>query len=178
VKKAKPSVTTFHIQVFESNLARDSKPLLPISVEANLPHIALPIGQNLETASISILVTYYDTCAAVNVGYIGHHLPIAEKFPQVVKSLNYAAERYTPLILSGIVTDTEEKSTVKPTTTLPAIIEYWLPFRPKEGHRTTLKIALGRHVSVNTIIGMPMIKPAKLSLDLTDNVVESEVLDT
>jgi hypothetical protein len=176
-KKVKPSVTTFHIQVFESNLARDSKPLLPISIEANLPHIALPIGQNLETASISILVAY-DTCAANNVGYIGHHLPITEKFPQVVKSLTYAADKYSPLVLSGIVTDTEGKSTVKPTTTLPDIIEYWLPFRTKEGHRTTLKIALGHHVSVNTIIGMPMIKPAKLSLDLTDNVVKAGVLDT
>jgi hypothetical protein len=36
-----------------------------------------------------------------------------------------------------------------------------------------LKIAL-----VNTIIGMPMIKPAKLSLDLIESVVESGVLDT
>jgi hypothetical protein len=35
-----------------------------------------------------------------------------------------------------------------------------------------------KFVSVNTIIGMPMIKPAKLSLDLIDNVVESGVLDT
>jgi hypothetical protein len=176
-KKAKQGVKTFHIQVFEANSAKDIKPLLPISIEANLPHIALPIDQNLEASSISILVAY-DTCAAINVGYLGHHLPIAEKFPQVVKSLMYAADKYSPLVLSGIVTDTEGKSTVKPTTTLPAIIEYWLPFRTKEGHRTTLKIALGHHVSVNTIIGMPMIKPFKLSLDLSDNVVEAGILDT
>jgi hypothetical protein len=176
-KKAKQDVTTFHIQVFEANLAKDIKPLLPISIEANLPHIALPTGQNFETSSISILLAY-DACAAVNVGYLGHHLPIAEKFPQVVKSLTYAAGKYSPLVLSGIVTDTEGKSTVKPTTTLPAIIEYWLPFRTKEGHRTMLKIALGHHVSVNTIIGMPMIKPAKLSLNLSDNVVKAGVLDT
>jgi hypothetical protein len=79
--------------------------------------------------------------------------------------------------LSGIITDPAGKATIKPTASLPAIIEYWLPFRTKEGHRTTLKIALGHHVSVHTIIGMPMIKPAKLSLDLTDNVVEAGVLD-
>jgi uncharacterized Zn finger protein (UPF0148 family) len=176
-KKAKQGVRTFHIQVFEANSAKDIKPLLPISIETNLSHIPLPIGQNLETSSISILVAY-DTCAAVNIGHLGHHLQIAEKFPQVVKSLTYAADKYSPLMLSGIVTETEGKSTVKPTTTLPAIIENWLPFRTKEGHRTTLKIALGHHVSVNTIIGMPMIKPAKLSLDLSDNVVEAGVLDT
>jgi hypothetical protein len=53
-----------------------------------------------------------------------------------------------------------------------------MPFLTKEGHRTTLKIALGCNVSVNTIIGMPMIRPAKLSLNLVDNVVESAILDT
>jgi hypothetical protein len=52
-------------------------------------------------------------------------------------------------------------TTVKPTTTLPAIIEYFLPYRSKEGYdRTTLKIALGEMVSVNTIIRMSFIKTA------------------
>jgi hypothetical protein len=122
----------------------------------------------------------YDTCAACNVGYLGHHLLIAEKFPELVKSLVYAEDKYAPLTLLGIVTENKENgvTSMKPTATLPAIIEYWLPFLTKEGHRTTLKIALGKFVSVNTIIGMPMIKPAKLSLDLIDNVVESGVLDT
>ncbi len=53
-----------------------------------------------------------------------------------------------------------------------------MPFLTKEGHKTTLKIALGDDVSVNTIIGMPMIRPAKLSFDVLDNVVEPGILDT
>ncbi len=53
-----------------------------------------------------------------------------------------------------------------------------MPFLTKEGHKTTLKIALGFNVSVNTIIVMPIIRPAKLSLDLVDNVVKSGILDT
>jgi hypothetical protein len=110
---------------------------------------------------------------------LGHHLPIAEKFPQLVKSLVYAAEKYAPLTSSGIVSDKEGSITeMKPTATLPAVIEYWLPFLTKEGHTTTLKIALGKSVSVNAIIGMPMIRPAELSLDLVNDVVESGVLDT
>jgi hypothetical protein len=94
-----------------------------------------------------------------------------------VKSLIYGEDKYSPLVLSGIVTDPEGKTTIKSTASLPPVIEYWLPYCTKEGHRTTLKIALGHHVSVNTIIGMPMIEPAKLSLDLMDNVVEAGVLD-
>jgi hypothetical protein len=48
----------------------------------------------------------------------------------------------------------------------------------KQDHHTSLKIVLGKQVSVNTILGMPMIQPAQLSLDLVNNVVESGVLDT
>jgi hypothetical protein len=60
---------------------------------------------------------------------------------------------------------------------LPAIIEYYLPYKSKEGYQTTLKIALGELVSVNTNMGMCMIKPAKLSMDLNDNVIDPGVLD-
>ena len=65
-----------------------------------------------------------------------------------------------------------------PTSTLPVVIEYDMPYLSKEGYQTSLKIALGQGVSVNTIIGMSMIRPAKLSLDLTDDVMEAGVLDT
>jgi hypothetical protein len=155
------------------------KPMLPISIKSRLPHIVMPIGQN-HAASLFSLPVAYDTCAACNVGYLGHHLPIAEKFPELVKSLVYAEDKYAPLTLSAIITENKENgvTSMKPTATLPAIVEYWPPFLMKEGHRTELKIALGKFVSVNTIIGMPMIKPAKLSLDLIDSVVESGVLDT
>jgi hypothetical protein len=161
--------------VFEVNLS--AKPLLPIQIESNLPHIMIPIGQNPKSA-IFALQSAYDTCAACNVGYLIFHLSIAEKFPQTVKSLTYCKDKYAPLILSGIVSEKKNDAAVmKPTASLPAIIEYWLPFPTMEGHRTTLKIALGKMVSVNTIIGMPMIGPAKLSLDLIDNVVDSGILD-
>ena len=120
----------------------------------------------------------YDTCAACNVGFAGHHLPIAERYPELVKSVTYTADKYSPLTLSGIVHGEKGKSTKQPSAILPIVIEYWMPFLTKEGHKTTLKIALGNEVSVNTIIGMPMIRPAKLSFDLVDNVVDSGILDT
>jgi hypothetical protein len=66
---------------------------------------------------------------------------LQRKFPQLVKSLVYAAEKYAPLTLSDIVSDKEGSITeMKPTATLPAVIEYWLPFLTKEGHRATLKL--------------------------------------
>jgi hypothetical protein len=104
-------------------------------------------------------------------------LPIAERSPELVKSLTFAEDKYTPLTLSGIVQN-GGKAPSKPSASLPIVIEYWMPFLTKEDHKTSLKIALGDNVSVNTIIGMPMIRPAKMSFDLIDNVVESGILDS
>jgi hypothetical protein len=54
------------------------------------------------------------------------------KFPQLVKSLVWAAKKYAPLTLSGMVTDKEgSKMAMKPTATLPVLIKYWLPFSRK-----------------------------------------------
>jgi hypothetical protein len=79
-------------------------------------------------------------------------------------------------MLSGIVTDNQ--TIIKPTTSLPAVIKYKLAYRTTEGYTATFKIAIGEQVSVNTIMGMAMIKPALFSLNLKDHVVDPGVLDT
>jgi hypothetical protein len=118
----------------------------------------------------------YNACAACNIEYLGHHL---YPFSPLVKSFADAEDKYAPLTLSGIITNKEGSETsMKPNPPLPTVVEYWLPFLIKEGHRKAFKSALGKSVSVNTIIIMPMIKPAKIPLDLVDNVVKSIVLDT
>jgi hypothetical protein len=85
-KKTKDSQVTTFVVLFEGNKAPSAQPSLPISIKPNLPYTIMPIRQNIEALTFSLLLAY-DTCAACNVRYLGHHLPIAEKFPQVVKSL-------------------------------------------------------------------------------------------
>jgi hypothetical protein len=48
----------------------------------------------------------------------------------------------------------------------------------KQGHPTSFKVAIGDNVAVNTLIGMSMIRPAKFSLDLEDDVIDSGILNT
>jgi hypothetical protein len=52
-----------------------------------------------------------------------------------------------------------------------------MPHPSKQGHPTSFKVAIGNNVAVNTLIGMSMIGPAKFSLDLEDNVIDSGILD-
>ena len=77
---------------------------------------------------------------------------------------------------------TDDNSKIKPeqstfTTTLPAIVEYFTPYKTTEGAPVTLKIALGNHVGVNTIMGLSTIKNARLSLDLDSNTFQAGILD-
>jgi hypothetical protein len=112
------AILTFIVCFLKVNCS--TKPLLLVSIESNLPHIVMPIGQNHASSPFSLLLAY-DTCAACNIGYLGHHLPITEKFPELVKSLIYAGDKYGPLTLSGIVTKNKEDgvSSMKPTAHLP-----------------------------------------------------------
>ena len=157
------------------------KPPLPINYDAHLPHLNFNIGQESDT-SFKINVAY-DTCAVLNVGYSGYHLTIAKAFPSVVKALTWAKQDYSPLVLSGIVSDennnpmsSDQKPSSKTTTSLPATIEYYTPYVTKEGSPVTFKVALGNNVGVNTIMGLSTIKNAKMSLDLDAGVFEAGIL--
>jgi hypothetical protein len=61
-----------------------SKPLLPISVNTNLPHFLLDIGQPDADTSLKLSVAY-DTYAVLCVGWSGFHLVVAKAFPHLVK---------------------------------------------------------------------------------------------
>ena len=74
--------------------------------------------------------------------------------------------------------DGDNTQSEKLVTTLPAVIEYFMPHPSKQGQPTSFKVAIGDNVAVNTLIGMSMIRPAKFSLDLEDNVIDNGILDT
>jgi hypothetical protein len=107
-------------------------------------------------------------------------LAIAKKFPEIVKSLTWAKDRFTPLTLSGVVSpeDAQPDNEKRHQTILPAIIEYHMPYLSKSGSATSFKVAIGPNVAVNTIIGASMIKAGKFSLDIEDGIIDSGVLDT
>jgi hypothetical protein len=139
-----------------------TKPLLPISIDTHLPHFEVAIGQKESNSPFRISLAY-DTCAVTNVGWSTYHLAIAKKHPQLIKSLVWAKDQYTPLTLSGVVSSDDPKSKIETTqTVLPAIIEYHMPYMSTQGSATSFKVAIGPNVAVNTIIGMSMIRAGHL----------------
>lgn len=150
-----------------------AKPVLPINYNINLPHFALSIG-NKDIFSFKLSVAF-DTLAVLNVGNADFHLAISKRYPQTVKSLVWANDAYSPLTLSGVVS---KDLKYKPITELPAVIEYYLSYNTKQDTSASFKVALGKNVAVNTIIGFATIKAAKLNLDVENDVITSSILST
>lgn len=160
--------TLFSLIVAETQVT--AKPVLPIAYDMNLLHISLTVGDS-DHVHFNLSIAF-DTLAVLNVGNTKYYLAIAKKFSQVVKNLIWAGKNYNPLKLSGVV----GKEEFNPTTLLPAITEYHMVYKTVEGSATTLKVALGNNVAINTIIGMSTIKAAKMTLDMADEVVDSKIL--
>ena len=150
------------------------RPNLPINIDSLLPHVVMQVGTKLEN-SVGMTITY-DSGAALNIGSKDYHLTLARKFPHIVKSLTWCKDDYSPLRLSGIVKDDATAQALS--TSLPAVIEYHMPYKSKTGASTSFKVALGSQVAVNTIIGMSMIRAGKFSLDLEADVMDPGILDT
>ena len=53
-----------------------------------------------------------------------------------------------------------------------------MPYLTHEGHPTTLLVACGPNVTVNTILGLPFIQGTRMVLDASDQVAELRALDT
>ena len=102
-------------------------------------------------------------------------MAIAKAYPALVKSITLASDRYSPIILAGVVSN-DDKST-RVITHLPAVVEFHLPYKTTSGQATSLKIAIGDDVSVNCLLGLSFIQTAHLILDSHNNVVESRILD-
>ena len=76
-------------------------------------------------------------------------------------------------MLSGIVQRGGESITTK----LTVGFQFHLPYLTKDGDTTSILIATGPHVTVNTIVGLPFIQATRAVIDLSDNVVELRAFD-
>ncbi len=79
----------------------------------------------------------------------------------------------SPIILSGIVQDDSRAIT----TDLAGVFQFHLPYPTKDGCQTFFIVATGPQVSVNTVLGLPLITATGMIINTIDNVVEAKHLD-
>jgi hypothetical protein len=62
------------------------------------------------------------------------------------------------------------------TTDLAVAFQFHLPYPTKDGHQTSFIVANRPHVSVNTVLGLPLITATGMIIDTVNNIVEAKHL--
>jgi hypothetical protein len=148
------------------------KPMMPVSIQSNLPHIVMQFGLDPNCPNCPSIRCAVDSCAALTTGNFHFFASLVKQFPHIVAKI-FAPQDYAPIILSGIVQSNQEAVT----TNLEVGFQLHLPYKTKEGDDSSLMIATGPNVSVNTIIGLPFMQGTGMILDLVDNLAECKHLD-
>lgn len=163
-----PQIFVTHAEVYFS--PQGAKPRLPVTIDNNIPHMVLPIG-NGDKECAGLLATV-DTAAALSTGSYHYLSALAKRFPQAVAAI-YTAEHHEEIRLTGIVqVDGNAVST-----SLPIAFCFHTTLKTRDGAPVQVSIACGPSVSVNLILGIPFLKSAKGLIDLNDNVIEFKALD-
>jgi hypothetical protein len=145
-----------------------------IQVYLTLPHINLKLGtseSDFQPLSLSTPDHAYAQATPGNSDYI---MAIAKAYPQLVRSITLAGDQYSPIILSDVGSNNDDQHNYS--TSLPCVVEFHMPYITSAGSPISLKIARGKQVGVNALIGMSFMTAAKLVVDLNDNVMESKLL--
>jgi hypothetical protein len=148
------------------------KRMMPIMIQSNLPHIALQFGPDLEMANCPQVRCAVDTCTALMTGNFHFFSALAKRYPRCLAKLLTPAN-YAPIVLSGIVQANDNAVTME----LEVGFQFHLPYCTSGSDSSSLLVATGPNVSVNTIIGLPFIKATGMILDFVNNVAECKHLD-
>jgi hypothetical protein len=155
------------------NTAAPARRIFPVPIQLSFPHIILQLGQVLGCLKCPAICCVADTAAAINTGNLHYYAAIAKAFPHTVAAIFSAAD-HNPIVLSGIV----QQGGASVTTNLMVAFQFHMPYLTCKGHPTSLLVAWGPIVMVNTILGLPFIQATRMVLDASDQVAELRALDT
>ena len=168
--RKKPMILIADVVVLSST--SHTRDILPAPIVSNFPHIHLQLGTTLNCPGCPLIRCVIDTAAALSTGNFHFVAAVAKQYPHCVAKL-FVPEDYNPIVLSGIV----QRGGESITTELTVGFQFHLPYLTREGDPTSILIATGPHVTVNTIVGLPFIQATRAIIDLADNVVELRALD-
>jgi hypothetical protein len=146
--------------------------ILPAPIVSNFPHIHLQLGTVLDCPNCPVIRCVIDTAAALSTGNFHFVAAVAKQYQHCVAKL-FVPKDYNPIVLSGIV----QRGSESVTTELTMGFQFHLPYLTKEGDTTSILIATGPQVTVNTIVGLPFIQATRAVIDLADNVAELRTLN-
>jgi hypothetical protein len=146
---------------------------LPVPIQAAFPHITLQLGSSLGDSRCPAIRCVVDTAVALTTGNLHFFAALAKAYPHTVASV-HSPKDYSPITLSRIV----QQCGSSVTTDLTVGFHFHLPYLTREGTRTSLVVATGPDVTVNAILGLPLITQTKMVINTADQVAEMRAFDT
>ncbi len=147
--------------------------ILPALIVSNFLQICLQLGSNLDCPNCPLVHCVVDTAAALSTGNFHFVAAVAKRYPHCLAKL-YVPQDYIPIVLSGIIQHGGESITTELTVGFQFHLPYYLT---KEGNPMSILIVMGPHVTVNMIVGLPIIQTTWAVIDLADNVADLRALD-
>jgi len=145
--------------------------LLPCPIDRKLPTVQVVFGENFDDEKKLVYIHgTVDTGAALTIGSLTFFAYICKLFPWIVEEIIVAKPGgYSETLLSGMVSSDSEGVTMA---SLPVLFKLKMSYFTADGERTYLKVACGKHVSCNFLLGAPFLKGTKAKLDYGLDVVE------
>ncbi len=144
------------------------RPIIPFGIQSLMPHIPLLLGQSFDDPDVPVIRVMVDTGAALNTGNYSFFAAIAKQYPHCIAKV-FLPKDHSPIILSGVIDDENQAITTK----LSVAFQFHLPYLTRDGQSTSIMIATGPQVSVNSIICLPFITATGMIINTVDNVVEA-----
>jgi hypothetical protein len=117
----------------------------------------------------------FDSGASCSTGYLDFWLPILKAHPHVIEEMHTCENgQYHPIILGGIVAGDQGREY---TTDLTVSVKIRLRYLTKSDQTISHTIALGRSVTVNTIIGNSFINSLHCVYDAALGIVDAKMLN-
>jgi hypothetical protein len=160
------------------NNNRPAAPILPVPIDNQLPHIIITLGELSD--SLETCPTFrglYDSGASCSTGSFDFWLPILKGHPSCIEEIHTSEKgEYHPIVLGGIVSG-EKGREFTADLTMTVNVKLKLRYTTKSGQPVSHIIALGKHVTVNTILGNSFIKSLHCVYDAAIGIVEAKMLD-
>jgi hypothetical protein len=163
---------TLQVKCYQHDVtsARPLRPM-PLRVDNGLPHITLHLGTPTDDESIG-LCALFDSGAALSSGYLPYHLWVMRECPDLVASFERFDDSnpFEPIKLGGAIrnpADYNESTHGQ----LTAVIRYHTPYCDNDSNPITISFGLGNDMTVNTILGMPLIKDLGMTPDFRAGTV-------
>ena len=156
---------TFGITAFPAPAGKTPVPM-PVAVDMGLPLIEFDLLSSAASPPVK-LSGLLDTGGSANLGYLPYHLYILQQAPHVVADFRYfdSDRPFDPICLEGAILD-PDKADNRTLGQLCAVIRYRTAYTLPTGAPLCLSFALGENISTNTIIGLPLQKSLRFTVDL------------